>query len=920
MSDQDNTRSAIERHQQEQRLISVLADEFRDLHDAPPDVPLDTLDDIYAAVHRLREGPNPQPRTAICLSGGGIRSASFALGVLQAFASKELLERFHYLSTVSGGGYVGGWLTAWRRNKAAAVAGLNARSSGLGREPPELRGLRVYSNYLTPKLGVLSADTWALAALYVRNLLLNWVVYLPLIVAVILLPICAQSVLTAAVLWPPIVHQSFMGLACLLLVLALYTSLRGRQGATKADRVSQGDFLRLELLPLYAAALLVCVYSVGAYHYDPTKTLISPITIPIAALGVATLHVLTWIGFAVRSGRSLRLDWPTAIPFLSWLVAGGIGGALIGWGLAIADSLMNPAGGIGIDHGTRLLAIFGVGWIAGSLFVAEAIYLGLTSYTPRGDDEREWLARSSGWFLALTLGWGLLSALVLFAADIRALLQSGFWALFPVSAGAGAIAAGIGSSAQTLANLVSSKKGESVSMTTILSVASLLFLVTMTIILATVVLTMLPWWANLLDLGPTGKLSIIGIGLSAGTPAALAVAAAIVLCAAIVLLASVPINVNRFSSHSLYRNRLARAFLGSARGDDGQDSPTRDPLTGFDAKDNPRMAELATPTNRPRLFHVVNMALNVVSGKNNAWQERKAEPFIVSPKAVGNEYVGFCRTDKFGSPDGGITLGTCMAISGAAASPNQGYHSSPLIGLIMTLFNVRLGWWLGNPQHSEKAVRAGPRWGIFQVVKELFGLTDDESSYIYLSDGGHFENLGLYEMVRRRCHMIVVSDGGCDPNCAFEDLGNAVRKIWIDFGIKIDFRKIEIRKRGVDKDALYCALGRIQYPELKGTGKDASYVLYIKPGFHDNGTEPPDVCAYALANLTFPHETTSDQFFSELQMESYRSLGRFIADTVLGEAGPADKTAPTEALQPYWKHLSEYIVQYDKQAAVQPAG
>ena len=189
MSDQVNTRSAVERHQQEQRLINVLADEFRDLHDAPPDVPLDTLDDIYAAVHQLREGPNPQPRTAICLSGGGIRSASFALGVLQAFAGKELLERFHYLSTVSGGGYVGGWLTAWRRNKAAAVAGLNARSSGLGREPPELRGLRVYSNYLTPKLGVLSADTWALAALYVRNLFLNWVVYLPLIVAVILLPI-----------------------------------------------------------------------------------------------------------------------------------------------------------------------------------------------------------------------------------------------------------------------------------------------------------------------------------------------------------------------------------------------------------------------------------------------------------------------------------------------------------------------------------------------------------------------------------------------------------------------------------------------------------------------------------------------------------------------------------------------------------
>jgi len=920
MSDRADTRSAIERHQQEQRLIDVLADEFRDLHGAPADLPLATLDDIHAAIHRLREGPDPQPRTAICLSGGGIRSASFALGVLQAFASKGLLERFHYLSTVSGGGYVGGWLTAWRRNNAAAVAGLNARSSGLGREPPELRGLRVYSNYLTPKLGVLSADTWALAALYVRNLLLNWLVYLPLIVAVILAPIVSQSVLAAAVLWPPLLHQSFMALACLLLVLALYTSLRGRQGVTRAERVSQGDFLRLELLPLYVAAMLVSTYSVGAYHYDPTKTLVSPITVPVAALGVAALYVLTWIAFAVRSGRPLRFDWATAVPFLSWLVAGGVGGALIGWGLAIADGLMNPEGGIGIDHATRLLVVFGVGWIAGSLFIAEAIYLGLTSYTPRGDDEREWLARSSGWFLALTLGWALLSALVLFAADIRALLQSGFWALFPVSAGAGAIAAGIGSSARTLASLVSSKRGESASMTTILSIASLIFLLTMTIILATALLTILPRWADLLDLGPTSTLGILGIALSPGMPAALAVAAAIVLCAAIVLLASVPINVNRFSSHSLYRNRLARAFLGSARGDEGQDSPTRDPLTGFDAKDNPRMAELAIPAGRPRLFHVVNMALNVVSGKNDAWQERKAEPFIVSPKAAGNEYVGFCPTERFGASDGGITLGTCMAISGAAASPNQGYHSSPLIGLIMTLFNVRLGWWLGNPQHPRTAVRAGPRWGIFQVVSELFGLTDDESSYIYLSDGGHFENLGLYEMVRRRCHMIVVSDGGCDPNCSFEDLGNAVRKIWIDFGIRIDFRKIEIRKRGVDKDALYCALGRIYYPELEGTGKEAGYVLYIKPGFHDNGTEPPDVCAYALANLSFPHETTSDQFFSESQMESYRSLGRFITDTVLGEPGPADKTAPTEALQPYWKHLGEYIAQYDKQAAARPAG
>ena len=654
------TPSVNERDEQEQRLIKVLADEYEALHGAPPaGGPVDTLDKIYAAVHQLRDGEHPQPRTAICLSGGGIRSASFALGVLQAFASKGLLERFHYLSTVSGGGYVGGWLTAWRHNSAAAMELLNARIGGLGREPPELRGLRVYSNFLTPKLGVLSADTWALAALYVRNLFLNWIVYLPLIVAVILLPICAQSVLTAAVLWPPIVHQSFMGLACLLLVLALYTSLRGRQGATKAERVSQGEFLRLELLPLYAAALLVSMYSVGAYHYDPTKTLISPINIPIAALGVATLYVLTWIGFAVRSGRSLRLDWATAIPFLSWLVAGGIGGALIGWGLAIADSLMNPVGGVGIDHGTP----------AGDLRrrMDRRFPVRRRGDLPRTDELHATRRRRAGMAGAIVRlvprpDAGLGPAVGPRPVRSRHPRRAAVRLLGPVSGECGRrrhCSRHRLEHAQTLASLVSSKKGESVSMTTILSAASLLFLVTMTIILATVVLAMLPWWANLLDLGPTSKLSVIGIGLSVGTPAALAVAAAIVLCAAIVLLASVPINVNRFSSHSLYRNRLARAFLGSARGDDGQDSPTRDPLTGFDAKDNPRMAELATPTNRPRLYHVVNMALNVVSGKNNAWQERKASSFTLSPLHCGKADVGYwrdrqVRLDQVDS----ITLGT----------------------------------------------------------------------------------------------------------------------------------------------------------------------------------------------------------------------------------------------------------------------
>ena len=91
--------------------------------------------------------------------------------------------------------------------------------------------------------------------------------------------------------------------------------------------------------------------------------------------------------------------------------------------------------------------------------------------------------------------------------------------------------------------------------------------------------------------------------------------------------------------------------------------------------------------------------------------------------------------------------------------------------------------------------KEGPRIAILPFVAEMFGQTTDTRRYVYLSDGGHFENLGIYEMVRRRCRIIVVSDAGADPKCTLEDLGNAVRKVYIDLGVKIEFRRIHVQKR-----------------------------------------------------------------------------------------------------------------------------
>jgi hypothetical protein len=295
-------------------------------------------------------------------------------------------------------------------------------------------------------------------------------------------------------------------------------------------------------------------------------------------------------------------------------------------------------------------------------------------------------------------------------------------------------------------------------------------------------------------------------------------------------------------------------------------------------------------------FHIVNIALNVVSSKRLAWQERKAEPFTISPLHSGSACGGRVRGDdgvwvshgayrpstEYGSKDG-ISLGTALAISGAAASSNMGYHSSAALAFLLTLFNVRLGWWLGNPGKQGYASE-GPRLAIVPLLNEMFGQTTDERKYVYLSDGGHFENLGLYEMVRRRCRLIVVSDAGCDRNFGFEDLGNAVRKISLDLGVDITINRLEkLKPRGqdTDPDAPYCAIGEIDYPSTNGNGA-RGVLIYVKSGYH--GIESAAVRAYAIAHPDFPHETTGDQFFSESQFESYRTLGFEIVDGFLNRA------------------------------------
>src|ERR1017187_9135954 len=205
-------------------------------------------------------------------------------------------------------------------------------------------------------------------------------------------------------------------------------------------------------------------------------------------------------------------------------------------------------------------------------------------------------------------------------------------------------------------------------------------------------------------------------------------------CGVIIAILPLRININEFSMHHFYKNRLVRCYLGASRKDR---QPNR--LTGFEPHDDFPIATLL-PSDPPH-----SKEDRAVTGRTD---DLKAE--------------GYRATPGYMEP-AGPGLGTAVAISGAAANPNAGYHTSAPLAFLMTILNVRLGWWLGNPRRDAPSARSGPKNALLSLLAELFAQSNGRSRYVNVSDGGHFENLGFYELVRRRCRYIIVSDSEADP-------------------------------------------------------------------------------------------------------------------------------------------------------------
>jgi len=268
-------------------------------------------------------------------------------------------------------------------------------------------------------------------------------------------------------------------------------------------------------------------------------------------------------------------------------------------------------------------------------------------------------------------------------------------------------------------------------------------------------------------------------------------------------------------------------------------------------------------------------------------------------------FNGFVPTFHYAFPDGGINIATAVSMSGAAASPNWGSHTNPGTAFLMTMFNVRLGWWLFNPRRSALAGASltevpdqvdwpSPRFAPLELAKELLGMADDTSKYVYLSDGGHFDNMGLYELVRRRCYRIVICDSEQDEDYFFEGIANAIRKCRVDFGVEITLDQLDCLRPDplTGNCKRHWARGKIRYPETPADQpsqeSNEGEILYIKSSLtgaakYNNivlPSEPADVVNFKFMHKHFPHDTTANQWFTESQFESYRRLGYHVIDEI----------------------------------------
>jgi hypothetical protein len=432
--------------------------------------------------------------------------------------------------------------------------------------------------------------------------------------------------------------------------------------------------------------------------------------------------------------------------------------------------------------------------------------------------------------------------------------------------------------------------------------------------------------------------------------------------------------LNASSLHTFYSQRLTRAYLGASNRTrldndkahitaviDGDDLPSdrywnwprlphepgriekvrdffargvhgvralfrRTPLAAHEAPPFPARSQAG----KGAPLHLVNVTINeTVDGRTGVQvQDRKGVPLAVGPGGlsvgvrhhlIADEQIGFVARPAEGHAVFAVarlwdepevmTLGRWVSLSGAAFSSALGARTTVPLALLATFANVRLGYWWDS---GVGRGWTGPLLPVYRgLLSELLARLRGTGIRLWnLTDGGHFENLGGYELIRRKLPLIVLIDAEADPDFEFPGLSELIRKARLDFGAEISFLDEEtLTREGYAKEfprvfttlerlrrgpwnseggraALSAESDRREYSQAHAALATVTYrdhsvgrIVYVKASL--TGREPADVLQYHAEHPDFPHETTSDQFFDEAQWESYRRLGEYIGQTVM---------------------------------------
>jgi hypothetical protein len=750
--------------------------------------------------------------SALSISGGGIRSASFALGVIQAFLNEKphdapensnecCFDRFDYMSTVSGGGYIGStisWLKhhfnkddAWRRYLGAADLGARSAEfqasrteSASGSRFTWLDYFRQHGNYLKPS----SMSTMSLIGVALRGTMIT---------------LCVYTAILAAILWS-----------------------------------------------MQVGGVLPPVHGAAPWPEHPQR-----IESWLLFLGLNVTGAFLLFGVA---------SWLGSIPTRAAMFIGAIPPVL--FAIAGVGLLRHPDGGLAVNpEGLHWRWPVGAGFLMAAGACVILLWWARTDYEQARDGSHvvhKWQYRVR--ILYQQVLGPMLTGLVLLVA-----VWSVPFAYRFIEAKVGGLSAGVSSSILGVLGAAyqfvvgRDKKSTSSLFSTLRILLTSVLLVYGILLVAYSVVQAFHDRQVFIGSWAVPLIALVGSGG---------------------VFAGFVVNANYIGIGRMYRDRLMELFMPDI--DAIRDNQWRR-AGRADQFDLVKLMDSAGKPQRP--MHLVNCNVVMVGARQDRFRGRGGDSFVLSQLYCGSSATGWIETENLG--DGHFTLATAVAASGAAASPHagvagRGITRNPLVSLLLSLTNVRLGYWVRNPRASRKP-KNWHRWfppnllapGIRQG---LFGSgTTENAFFIELTDGGHFDNTGLYELIRRRVKVIVLSQASQDLAFAMEDLANTIQRVRVDFGVHVRFINETYPLDMLRPASLGAAVkrgwavGTIKYP---GT-QDPGVILYLQatPIAGLNA----DTVSYWRRNMEFPNQTTADQFFDEEQLEAYRELGMAIAQTAM---------------------------------------